>query len=435
MPVSDDLEIRSGGVIAVDTESLRTAAARLALVADDADRLARRLVEAASLLDAAGVWASVPTAEAAATAVHAASVAQGLRTMADTYELVELWIRIEVAESAGDAATAGLLRALAAATVTTHPDVAARAAAAIAGWVVGRRTGLVGQWVGTADPTGFLGPGWALLRVAGAVGGALALGGTMAIDVAGRGAVGGAPLRGAAQPVTVRAVGRAAATAPTGFADMAGRIPTGVGRVRVEKYTMPDGSIQFVAYVAGTRFGEPAAEAWDMASNVELYTGSRSASYDATMAALAAAGAEPGDTVSLVGHSQGAMIASHVAASGVYDVPALVTLGDPVQVDVGSGTLSVDIRHPDDLVSALAAGGHPGPIGSPDSIVAERSTPASLPDGEIPMEPHALTRYVETAALLDASADPRLTPARTLIGGLGQAVSVQSTVYGATRRG
>lgn len=433
--MSDDLDIRSGGVIAVDTESLRAASARLTLLAADGDLLARRLADAAAVLEEVGYWIAVPKGEADAAAERAASLASALRSVAETYEMVELWIRVEVAESAGDVDRAAVLRALSAHTAVMHPDAAARAAAAIAGWVVGRRAGLVGQWLEAPDPTGFLAPGWALLRVGGAVGGALMWAGTAAVDGVGRGAVDGTPLRGGARPVEVRPLTSAPAAAPGGFADMAARIPSGDGRVRVERYTMADGTTQFVAYVAGTRVGGDDDEPWDMASNVELYTGARSTSYDATMAALAAAGAQPGDAVSLVGHSQGAMIASHVAASGVYEVPALVTLGDPVQVAVGAGTLSIDIRHRDDPVPALAAGGHAGAVGSADSIVVERSSPASVLDGEMPMEPHALTRYVETAALLDASSDPRVAPARALAASLGQAVSVQSTVYGASRRG
>ncbi len=433
--MTDDLEIRSGGVIAVDTESLRSAAARLAVLADDGDRLRALLAELAGVLDDAGVWIFTPTAQAAAAGEQAAELAGGLRSMADTYELVELWIQIETARSMNDAERVALLRLVSGQLIATHPDAAVRAVAEIMGWQVGRREGVVTQLGGAVDGFGFLMPGGVTRQMAGVLGGAIALLGTVAVDAVGRGAVRGVPLRGTPRPVTVTPVESARGAVPTGVADVARRIPRDEGRVRVEKYTMATGSAQFVAYVAGTQVGASDDEPWDMASNVELYAGSRSASYDATIAAIAAAGAHPGDTVYLAGHSQGAMVASHVAASGVYEVPALVTFGDPVQVAVGPDTLSVDIRHRDDPVAALAAGGHPGSAGSADSFVAERSSPASLVDGEAPMEPHALTRYVETATLLDASTDPRMGPVRSIFDALGQAVSVQVTVYDATRRG
>lgn len=433
MSLTDDLEIRNGGIIAVDTDHLRDAAARLAVLADDCDVLRSRLSELAGVLRDADVWAFVPTAEVTAAGAQAASLAGGVRSMAETYDLVELWIQIEVARSSDDSARVAVLAALSGQLIAAHPDAAARAAGEVAGWVVGHREGVVAQLGGSVGAFGYLMPGWSLRQAAGLVGSAVALLGTIAIDGVGRGAVAATPLRGDPRPVTVTPLTSTRGTVPTGLADMATRIPRDDARVRVEKYTMADGSTQFVAYVAGTQIGADADEPWDMQSNVELYTGSRSASYDATMAALEAAGAHPGDTVHLAGHSQGAMVASHVATSGVYEVPALVTLGDPVQVAVGPGTLSVDIRHGDDPVSALAAGGHPAAVGSADSFVAGRTSAASLVDGEMPMQPHALTRYVETAALLDRSSDPRMTPVRSLFEGLGQAVSVQVTTYGATR--
>lgn len=433
MSLNDDLEIRSGGVIAVDTDDLRTAAARLRLLVDDGEELHARLAEITDLLRDAGTWQFVPVGEVAAAVEDAASLARGLQSMADTYELVELWIQIEVARAANDAERLAVLTAVSATLIATHPEAAARAAGEIAGWVTGRREGVVAQLGGSAGSLGYLMPGWSLRQATGIVGGALALVGTAAVDGIGRGAVSGQPLRGEPRPISVTRLSSTRGAAPSGLADLASRIPRSDARVRVEKYTMADGTTNFVAYVAGTQIGAADDEPWDGTSNLELYTGSRSASYDATMAALEAAGAAPGDTVYLAGHSQGAMVASHVAASGVYDVPALVTLGDPVQVDVGPGTLSIDIRHRDDPVAALAAGGHPGGVGSADSIVAARASAASLVDGELPMAPHALDRYVETAALLDRSSDPRLGPVRSLVDGLGQAVSVQVTTYGATR--
>lgn len=432
--MSDDgLEIRSGGVIAVDTESLRAAAARLMLLAGDAEGVRARLAEATGVLTDAGVWIYPPAIEAGLIGEKAASIAGDLRAMADTYDLVELGIAIDAAELAGDDARVAALRAQWGQWAGVHPDAAARAAASLAGWTAGRRGDIVAQY-GAVAPSAFGGImigvdprlAWGLLL------GASALLGTVVIDAVGRGAIAAKPLGGTPQPVTITPLRSGRGAAPTGLAEMATRIPHGAGRVRVEKYAMPDASTRFVAYVAGTRMGEGDDEPWDMTSNLQLYSGNRSASYDATMAALAAAGAQPGDTVHLAGHSQGAMIASHVAASGVYTVPTLLTLGDPVQVDVGPATMNIDIRHGDDPVSALAAGGHAGAVGSPESFVAQRTSPETLLGGETPMDPHALTRYAETAALLDASPDPRMAPVRSVIDDLGTAASVQVTVYRAT---
>lgn len=434
--MSDDaLEIRSGGVIAVDTASLRDAAGQLSLVAGECEALRARLVEVTLALADDDGWRYVPTGQARAAEDAAAALAADLRTMAEAYDIVELWAEIGIAHAGGDSDRVGALTAVAMALMAQHPAAAARACGDVSQWSAGRRSGMFGQ-LHPGPPQWYDALSFGMnakTAAALAAGTALGLAGLL-IDAAGRGAPSGAALTGPARPVTLTTVSRERAHPPTGLRDVASRIPHGDGRVRVEKYTLADGQTSFVAYVAGTQIGVDADEPWDMASNYDLYTGTRSVSYDATMAALAAAGAQPGDTVLLAGHSQGAMIASHVATSGLYEVPALVTLGDPVQVDVGESTLNVDIRHGDDPVAALAAGGHVGRVGSSDSIVAERTSSATIAEGEALMDPHALTRYTETAALLDASTDPRMGPVREVLLQLETAVSVEATVYGATRR-
>ncbi len=66
------------------------------------------------------------------------------------------------------------------------------------------------------------------------------------------------------------------------------------------------------------------------------------------------------------------MVASRLAVEGGYDVKTLVTLGSPVEADVGDGTLSVAVRHTDDPVAALQGGGYDTAVGAPGSFVAER---------------------------------------------------------------
>ena len=226
-------------------------------------------------------------------------------------------------------------------------------------------------------------------------------------------------------------VGSETARAPTTLAAAAARIPAGDdgARVRVERYTMTDGSRQFAVYVTGMKsYG--GTEPFDMASNSQLYTGTRSASFDATMSALRQSGAEPGDTVHAFGHSQGAMVAARLASEGEYDTQTLVSLGSPVEAAVGPDTLSVALRHTDDPVAALAGGGHHDAVGAAGSFVAER---AADPTVGVDLDAHKLDRYTETAAMLDVSADPRMNAMRQLLTRLGGAASVDVTVYAAVR--
>jgi pimeloyl-ACP methyl ester carboxylesterase len=208
----------------------------------------------------------------------------------------------------------------------------------------------------------------------------------------------------------------------------------GDSRVRVERYTMPDGSRQFAVYVAGTQsLALGGDDPWDNASNAELYAGRMSDSYAATEAALQAAGAREGDVVHAFGHSQGAMIAGRLALEGDYDVRTLVSLGSPVEADVGGQTLSVALRHTDDPVAGLAGGGHGEAVGAPGSFVAERvaDPDASPDDARVPA--HRLSAYAETAALVDASSDPRVGALRDVFAELGRADAVTVTEYAASR--
>jgi pimeloyl-ACP methyl ester carboxylesterase len=142
---------------------------------------------------------------------------------------------------------------------------------------------------------------------------------------------------------------------------------------------------------------------------------------------------QPGDAVHVFGFSQGAMIGAHLALQGDYDTRTLVSIGSPVDADVGSGTLSVSLRHTDDPVAGLAGGGHGEAVGAAGSFVAERvSDPASdLEDARLPA--HRLAAYAETAALVDGSNDPRVDGLRALFDTLGEAEAVEVTEYAATR--
>jgi pimeloyl-ACP methyl ester carboxylesterase len=197
---------------------------------------------------------------------------------------------------------------------------------------------------------------------------------------------------------------------------------------------MPDGTRQFAVYVAGTKLVAPRSEAFDLGSAAELEVGRRSASYDATLEALRKAGAERGDVVHAFGHSQGAMVTGHLALEGGYDVKTLVSLGSPIEVDVGPGTLSVALRHTDDPVAMMTGGGFDHVVGSPGSFVADRVADPNASPQDLGFPAHDASDYTETARMLDSSTDPRMAPVRELFTELGTAVSVEATEYSAERK-
>jgi pimeloyl-ACP methyl ester carboxylesterase len=453
--VSGDLEIRGGGVIAVDTETLRMTAGRFVTAAAALEDIAHRLGSLQNMLlgqrdVAAGAVsaATVLSTRMSESMSDAAMIAASLRETAAVYELVELNAQHAAAVFGGDGASATRIERLRAELMREFPG----AMAAARGLEFERAIMWPSDLVRSATETGMdaggvleildkVGPwGRMLADVGGVVGGAAAgLGAIAAATVVGAGGWGrlsnSATLAPGRDDVVVRPVApMSTGSAPSGLASAAGRMPgAGESRVRVEKYVSRDGSAQYAVYVSGTRSGDVGGrEAWDMASNSDLVLGCESASYQATIAALEDAGARPGDTVHAFGHSQGAMITAHLALDGPFDVRTLVSLGSPVEADVGDATLAVSIRHTDDAVAALAGGGHGAGVGAPGSIVVERSTsdPADVGGGP---GPHSLESYVETAGLVDGSTDPRVDAVRAVLADLRDATRVEVTEYGAER--
>ncbi|MET0812758.1 MAG: hypothetical protein ABWY03_06865 [Microbacterium sp.] len=447
--MSDDIEIRGGGAVAVDTQSLRDAASRFIAARAELEALHHRLgslqlmlfVERDVAWDAASS-ASVLASRIGTAMTEAESIAADLRSAAAVYELVELNAQHTAAVLAGDQDAMARVDARRDELMRFHPDAMDGARLAeFERWVMwpselvreatqfgfdlgGLFEDAVGERFGEA--AGFL-PG----VIGGVVlGGATMLGATAAAT-GGQGKVPrDARLTGAPPPVSVTPISSGTTSAPSSLAVLADRIPTGDARVRIEVYTMPDGSRQFGTYISGMRDGtiRGGREPWDNESNMQLWAGEKSASYVATLRALEAAGAEPGDVVHVFGHSQGAMIGSHIALEEGYDTRTLITFGSPVEADVGPGTLSVGIRHSDDPVSALAGGGHAAPVGAPGSFIVE-----GLADADASTASHGIDGYAKTAARVDASGDPRVDAVRDTFAELSTAVKVDVVEFSATR--
>lgn len=423
--MKDDLDIREGGVIAVDTADLRAAASALQSLGSECARLAERLRAVGGELENVGIWLPPPARRVDGLGETATALSTDLRTMADTYELVELYAQAAMAAASGDDRAAATLLARAKMLAATDPH---RALRAMDEWIRWRHR--------TADEMSAQIDGSVFTTIDGTSHGpigALFAGLTGLVAAVGRGTLTpNARLEGPAVPVRAVPLRAGRGAAPATVADLAARIPQGEARVRVETYSFPDGTRRFVAYAAGTSDGGK-SEAWDWDSNIRMYFGQRAASFGALEQAIAHAGAEPGDTVSLVGYSQGAMATTHLALSGTYEVPWAVGIGAPVVTDLGDDTVNVILRHGDDTVAALAGGGLPYAGGADGSVAISRTTPESIVRGEALLAPHSLAEYRETAALVDASPDPRLAPLRDELALLSQASAVTVSVYGAER--
>ncbi len=462
-----DLEIRSGGAIAVDTEELRAVAGRLRAfgvsLGEFADRARWVATDAAATATGFGVDLEARWLASGADRVaeQPVALAGALDSLAAAYELIELRVQEAAATAAGDSDAARALEARMAVLQQEYPDAARAADTAVHDWrgdgpiEMARQVAAATWWIpGMALPltvgTGVLWSGVALAGL-GRMSRAPVSPGAPAADaaVAGTPTSGAGHRNGTRQPVAggpltplplastaVRAVTPAPASGPvTGLADAARRVPGATeARVRVERYAMPGGGSQAAVYIAGTQaVSGGSGDPFDMRSNLELYRGERSASLEAVEIALREAGVDPGEPVHVFGHSQGAMLASALALEGTYDVQTLVTYGSPVEAAVPDSVLSIGIRHVDDPVAALAGGGHAETVGAPGSFIAERVADPVGGVQDLALAAHGIERYAETAAMVDASSDPRAAALRDLWGTLGSAESVTVTEYAASR--
>ncbi len=418
--MSDELEIRHGGVIAVDPQELR-------VVADALVTLSPRFAGAAAAVRRAhGYLMALPTAAVRvdtaalrgsadrAEALHeeCRNAGDSTRLMADVYELVERRAELDALAIQGQKPPGVLLERIAE-LEASDPRVTEMETWLIAEWEKDRFDGLDEQF----DLEGLKGgPGIAALFATAALVGAKGFGRLRP----------NATLSGSAGPVSVTAVRTTAPIAPpTSLAEGLRRLDASAGQLTVEKYTMADGTNRFVLYSKGTQPSLDPDEPFDMGSNIDLYLGNESASYAATVEALKLSGAAPGDEVHVYAHSQGAMNAAYLSTQSEFDVSVQVTAGSPLHPTAGEDQLLIELRHPDDIVGALAGGGLPGGTGSPDSIVVTR-------DGspiDLGLPAHMLGNYIETAEMADASDDVRLEAWRDKQRELGEAVSIESVEY------
>jgi hypothetical protein len=428
--MSDDLDVRYGGAIVVDTAVLRDVGARLVTITASVEAAWGGASRAYALLmgsAACRAWSgfdALGRAGARWNALHAEfeKIASRTLLMADVYEVVELRAQAAVV-AAGDQALADELRARADRIAASDGRIGELADRLVAEWSAHRFDGLGTQGLAGSPLGGAFGT---LLLGIGIVAGAARTGVVPA----------GSVLRGKADAVTVTPVKASSPSGPpTSLPDALRRFPTTAGaQVKVERYAMPDGSNHFVVYAKGTQsVSYGGKEPWDMKSNKELYSGETSASYQATMDALKEAGAEEGDRVDVFAHSQAGMIAAHLAMGSEYDVQVEVTAGSPVEPTLGEDQLLVQLRHTDDLVSSLAGGGSPGGTGAPDSFTAERVGDPDPGLQDFMLRTHMLESYVETAEMLEASGDPRLDALDDYWNELGRAEQIESTEYHAER--
>jgi hypothetical protein len=197
--------------------------------------------------------------------------------------------------------------------------------------------------------------------------------------------------------------------APEGYRDLISRIPRadeGASQIRIEHYESG-----YVVYLSGTIDAgvEPTNEPWDMTSNISAIAELDSGSYNAAVQAMRVAGISAEDNVIVVGHSQGGLVAAQLAASGDYRVSDVVTVGAPLhQVDIPEEVNVIAVEHAEDVIPSLSGVAVPAATAAHLTVTRSLYSTAQAPRGEL-LPAHNLSRYVETAAVMDRSGDSKLT--------------------------
>lgn len=219
--------------------------------------------------------------------------------------------------------------------------------------------------------------------------------------------------------------------------DRLGAIPVAGDRadgaqIRIDE--IHDGKrVRYEVFIAGTADFNPisAGEPFDLTSNVAGVAGQSPASYRAVQLAMEQAGITEASAVSFVGHSQGGLIASMLAASGDYNTQGVTTIGAPAgQILIPPGVPALLIEHYEDLVPALG-----GTQANTDALIVRRHAFSDEypPDPTLSVPGHHLQYYLQTAELIDHAESTVLQDTVAELNEFSSGDSVTSTWYAAER--
>lgn len=230
-------------------------------------------------------------------------------------------------------------------------------------------------------------------------------------------------------------------TSPAGLLRRTGELHgAGQGEIAVIKVEGTGSKPAWVVLIPGTQPGHPpgGSNPIDEGGIVDALGYDSAHLAPAIMAALREAGADAGDMVVAVGHSQGGAHVMNLAANkaflATYDLKYVLTAGSPVGgITPAPGISSLHLEHSQDWV--------PGTDGVPNPDTRDRVTvtlenPVRTPDGESPgLGPgHRLESYAEGAELIEASRDPSLLASTAVLAGvIGKGKATAVTRFKLTR--
>lgn len=409
-----EIEIGSGGKIAVSVALLRDQAAALARVHDRLGLVADSLASAGGALAFLGDSdAFVASATARALCERGEAFRAGLEQAADTYEYAE-WMATAEAHSGVDGAIASAYGQRLAQAEASAPAVFRGAQQLFAGRgsdplaAVGQellvngttRFALLAALFAQTQDSGSWSP--TLLTSAAPAGqsfvpNALHLPSTQGATRTGRAEPGVFSPVGTDAAVAARLVSERPVTPQAlDLGGMLDTLPAGAD-VSITSYEF-DGGREHILAIHGTDNWLPLGsdDVLDLESNLELFLAQDSALREAVGQAMADTGVLSTERVTVVGYSQGAMGALAEASDQRFAIGEVITLGSPQDLWLPDHVRHVDLAHLNDPVAALAAAGWAtSGLGGRDLTIRGAGG-------------HGTGTYRETARKADATNDPRI---------------------------
>lgn len=175
--------------------------------------------------------------------------------------------------------------------------------------------------------------------------------------------------------------------------------PDGGAVVEITRVRRGDDTSGWIVSIPGTQdWGAWSDDPLDLGSNLALMADEPADSTRAVLAVMESAGIGKDDPVAVVGHSQGGLVASQVAATGGYAVGAVLTVGSPAAGRATPATVpTLALENTTDLVPALD--------GRPPEDDPRRTTVRDAPGEEArrsASRSHSTEEYEELAKRVDA---------------------------------
>ncbi|MDE2408973.1 MAG: hypothetical protein KGL72_01560 [Actinomycetales bacterium] len=239
---------------------------------------------------------------------------------------------------------------------------------------------------------------------------------------------------GGETPVVATAVGSASVAAVASLSGLVGRLQRASvsQQILVENSAGPAGR-QFTIYLPGTQDWAPvgSTKAFDLASDLAAFARPGvSAPERAAVQALSAKGfgTKPGDSLTLVGYSEGGIVGANLIASGAVThlggrVSGLVAVASPISAaQLPADTKVISLEHTDDLVPKLDLAEHKN--------TANWTTVKLNPSG---LDTHYLHSYQESLSQLSPSEHSKLNEALANMRGGRLSGSAARTSFEAVR--